>query len=69
MDRRAGALMLSRDVVPLAVLLDAVGKVAQAPIFLLLDLAALAFDDGLEMGGERVHRCALMSWRAIRRCS
>src|SRR5262249_9734152 len=30
-------------------------QTAQAPIFLLLDLAAFAFDDGLEMGGECVH--------------
>ena len=42
----------------LAVLLDAIGKSAQAPIFLLLDLAAFAFDDGLEMGGECVHLLA-----------
>src|ERR1700743_3971031 len=41
---------------PLAVLLDAIGKSAQAPIFLLLDLAAFAFDDGFEMGGKCVHR-------------
>src|SRR5690606_20875179 len=34
---------------------DAIGKSAQAPIFLLLDLAAFAFDDGLEMGGQCVH--------------
>ncbi len=40
---------------PLAVLLDAIGKTAQAPIFLLLDLAAFAFDDGLEVGRQRVH--------------
>ena len=40
---------------PLAVLLDAIGQSAQAPIFLLLDLAAFAFDDGLEMGGQCVH--------------
>ncbi len=40
---------------PLAVLLDAIGKSAQAPIFLLLDLAAFAFDDGLEVGGQCVH--------------
>ena len=35
---------------PLAILLDAIGKSAQAPIFLLFDFAALAFDDGLEVG-------------------
>ena len=40
----------------LAVLLDAVGEAAKAPIFLLLDLAAFAFDDGFEVGGERVDR-------------
>src|ERR1700722_12713009 len=39
---------------PLAVLVDAISKSAQAPIFLLLDLAAFAFDDGLEMGGQCV---------------
>ena len=41
---------------PLAVFLDPVGERAQAPIFLLLDLAAFGFDDGLQMGRERVHR-------------
>ena len=40
---------------PLAVLLDAIGEAAQAPIFLLLDLAVLSFDDGLEVGRQRVH--------------
>ncbi len=43
---------------PLAVLLDAIGEAAQSPIFLLLDLAAFAFDDGFEMGRERVHLLA-----------
>ena len=43
---------------PLAVLLDAIGKPAQAPIFLLLDLAAFAFDDGFEVGRQRVHLLA-----------
>ncbi len=41
---------------PLAVLLDAVGEAAKAPIFLLFDIAAIALDDGLEMGGEGVDR-------------
>ena len=35
---------------PLAVLFDAVGEGAQAPVFALLDLAALA----LELGGDGV---------------
>src|SRR5277367_2778435 len=39
----------------LAVFLDAIGEGTQAPIFLLLDLAVLAFDDGLEVGRECVH--------------
>ena len=39
----------------LAVLLDAIRQTAQAPIFLLLDLAAFAFDDGLEVGRQCVH--------------
>ena len=34
----------------------AIGERAQAPIFLLLDLAALGFDDGLQMGRKRVDR-------------
>ncbi len=40
----------------LAVFFDAEGKRAQAPIFLLLDLAAFGFDDGLQVGRQRVHR-------------
>src|SRR3954466_16097280 len=39
----------------LAVFLDAIGQATQAPIFLLLDLAAFAFDNGLEVGGQSVH--------------
>ena len=60
-----GASMSSRDVVALAVLLDAVGEVAQAPVFALGDLAALLADErreglgqGFDLGGE-------MSWRAM----
>ena len=39
----------------LAVLLDAIGETTQAPIFLIIDLAAFALDDGLEVGCKRVH--------------
>ena len=47
---------VQQHVMALAVLLDAVGEAAQAPIFLLLDLAAFGFDDGFQVGRERVHR-------------
>src|SRR5258708_11004737 len=46
---------VQEHIMALAVLLDAVRQAAQAPIFLLLDPAAFAFDDGLEMGGQCVH--------------
>ena len=40
---------------PLAILLDTIGKPAQAPVFLLLDFTAFAFDDGLQVRRQRVH--------------
>jgi hypothetical protein len=38
------------------VLLDPVGQAPEAPIFVLLDLAALAIQEGLEVGPHRVHQ-------------
>jgi hypothetical protein len=47
-DRGRGGVDVQENIVPLAVLLDAIGEVAQAPIFLLCDLAAGLLDDVLE---------------------
>src|SRR6185437_7999068 len=56
LDHRAGrGVDVQEHIMALAVFLDAIGKSAQAPIFLLLDLAAFAFDDGFEVGRQRVH--------------
>src|SRR5262249_42680683 len=54
--RRRRGIDVEEHIMPLAILLDAISEPAQAPIFLLLDFAAAALNDGLEMGGERVHR-------------
>src|SRR6185437_9737061 len=52
--RRRRRVEVEEDVVTLAVLLDAIGEVAQAPIFALGDLAALRSDDTREGIGQRL---------------
>src|SRR5262249_43561221 len=53
-DGGGGRIDVEEDVVPLAVLLDAVGDVAQAPMLLLGDLAAELGDQGREGIGQRI---------------
>src|SRR5208282_1518819 len=55
LDRRGGRVEVEEHVMPFAVLLDAEGEVAQAPIFLLGDLAALLLDDLDEAVRQAVH--------------
>jgi hypothetical protein len=40
--------------VALAVLLDPVGEAAQAPVFALLDRAAIGFEFGADLVGDRL---------------
>ena len=52
--RGRGRVDAEEHVMPLAVLLDAVGEAAQAPVFALLHLAALLGDDGGDQLGDRL---------------
>src|SRR5947208_9013520 len=54
-DRRRRSLDIEQDVMALAVLFHAVGEIAQAPIFALLDLAALLRDQLGKAVGQSVH--------------
>src|SRR6185312_14625906 len=51
-DRLRWRVEVQKNVVAFAVLLDAEGERAQAPIFLLLDFPAFSFDDRLQVRGQ-----------------
>ena len=53
--RRRRRVEAEQHVMALAILLDAIGEAAQAPIFALFDRAAIALELGDDLIGEAVH--------------